>query len=276
MDVYDIGDLIKLTATFKNSGGTPTDPTTITLRVTDPVATTSVYTYALAQVTKESAGVYSKSITPASSGYWHYRWEGTGAVEQVEQGLFFIKVSSATLVAGAITPAILKEHVETDLSDAGLQKLIDDAVAEINNRFGADGAAVTEEYFMGEETEQVGRRRLFLKRPIGTLTSVKEGPTLVAADLTTLVENTDFFQMMRGKALEKIGGDWQKWVQVIHTPASDQARRHRVIIDLCKLALQYNALSAEGVGDWRGSHVDYQAEREKLLTGLASGGRIYA
>lgn len=79
-------ELATLTNTFKNSSGVATDPTTISLTVTDPTQTSTTYTYAESQITKTSTGVYTKDIACSTDGTWTYEWTGTGAVADVVAG----------------------------------------------------------------------------------------------------------------------------------------------------------------------------------------------
>lgn len=74
---YNLGTAVTVSATFAVSS-TNTDPTTVTLEITDPGGNTDTYTYAGATVTKDAVGQYSKEITPDEAGYWKYRWIGTG------------------------------------------------------------------------------------------------------------------------------------------------------------------------------------------------------
>lgn len=175
----------------------------------------------------------------------------------------------------AVTTTILKEHVETDLPLAALQRLIDDADEEIVRRYGSD-ASVTEEHILAQENDKIGRRRIWTKQQISSITSLQEGSTLRAADLTTLVLDTDFMVVHDGHAIERLDQNFQKRVKIVYVPKTDVKRRDRVTIDLCKLAIQYNALSSEKVGDWSGSHKDYQKEREMILSTLNGGRRTWA
>lgn len=79
-------ELATLTNTFKNSAGVATDPTTISLTVTDPTQTATTYTFAAGQITKSSAGVYTKDIACSIDGTWTFEWTGTGAVSDVVAG----------------------------------------------------------------------------------------------------------------------------------------------------------------------------------------------
>lgn len=82
-------ELATLTNTFSVSG-TPTDPTTITLAITDPTGSATSYTYAGAQITRTSAGVYTKDIPCTMDGIWTYTWIGTGAASDVVAGTWTV------------------------------------------------------------------------------------------------------------------------------------------------------------------------------------------
>ena len=86
---YTIGTAVKMTSTFTVSS-TNTDPTTVTLQVTDPSGNTDTYTYAGGTVDKDAAGIYSKTITPDEAGYWKYRFVGTGAVVAANSFKFYV------------------------------------------------------------------------------------------------------------------------------------------------------------------------------------------
>jgi hypothetical protein len=68
--------------------GVPTDPTTITLVVTDPAGTATTYTYASGQLTRTGTGAYTRDVTCGSTpgGLWQYTWIGTGAAVDVVAG----------------------------------------------------------------------------------------------------------------------------------------------------------------------------------------------
>lgn len=78
-----------LTNTF-NVDDTPTDPTTISLIVTDPEGTATTYTFADTQITKVSTGVYRKAIGCSIAGEWTYQWVGTGTVVDTDAGTWTV------------------------------------------------------------------------------------------------------------------------------------------------------------------------------------------
>lgn len=73
------GTTVRVTGTFKDAG-VLTDPTTVSLEVSDSAGTITTYTYAAAQITKTSTGIYYKNVAISSEGSWRVRMTGTGTV----------------------------------------------------------------------------------------------------------------------------------------------------------------------------------------------------
>ena len=91
---YIAGDTLTLGCTFAVAAtGVVTDPTTVTLRVKDPAGAVTVYTYALAEITKSTTGIYVKTLAFSTAGDWWLRWEGTGAAAGVEEQSIGIQAS---------------------------------------------------------------------------------------------------------------------------------------------------------------------------------------
>jgi hypothetical protein len=92
INTYDKGDTIRLWAYFKVNS-VYTDPTAVTLRVKNAAGTVSVYTYALAEITKSSTGIYYKDVSLTDDGIWYYRFEGTGTVAAAGEYQFEVRRS---------------------------------------------------------------------------------------------------------------------------------------------------------------------------------------
>jgi len=86
--VYNTG--VRVTGTFTSSG-TPTDPTTVTLKVRKPDGIITVYTYASGAITKSEVGVYYKDFVLDQSGAWYYYWQGTGTVVAADEWWLSVK-----------------------------------------------------------------------------------------------------------------------------------------------------------------------------------------
>jgi hypothetical protein len=76
---YFKGQTVRITGAFRVNG-VLTDPDTITLTVKNPAGTETAYTYALAQLTRSSAGIFYRDVGLDKAGRWVYEWVGTGAV----------------------------------------------------------------------------------------------------------------------------------------------------------------------------------------------------
>lgn len=86
-------ELATLTNTF-TVDGVDTDPTAISLVVTDPTQASTTYTFAAAQITKTAAGVYTKDIPCTIAGTWAYEWVGTTQASDVAAGTWEVQETS--------------------------------------------------------------------------------------------------------------------------------------------------------------------------------------
>jgi hypothetical protein len=123
-----------LTNTFTVSG-VATDPTAISLAVTTPAGTTSTYTYALAEITKTSTGVYTKDIACTEDGVWKYVWTGTGTASDVVAGTW--TVFTADLQRNYCTVEELKSRLGMAATDTAddfeIRLAVDTASREIDD-----------------------------------------------------------------------------------------------------------------------------------------------
>jgi hypothetical protein len=74
---YLLGNAVTIQSAFSVSS-TNTDPTTVTLELTDPSGNTD--TFSTTDLTHSATGTYTYEVTPDEAGYWKYRFVGTGAV----------------------------------------------------------------------------------------------------------------------------------------------------------------------------------------------------
>lgn len=168
----------------------------------------------------------------------------------------------------ALDLTAVRDHIETGIVDSALTRLIDDATAEVESRFGTDDP-ITQEF--SDET-----RRLMLRRPAQSITSVTEyaGELSEGALLTT----DDYRTEHGGRTLVRVGGlpssgygwTWGRRTVVVYVPESEEALRDRVTLDLVRLAVEYEALQSRSIGDHSQAGLDYHNERERILRGVAN------
>ena len=167
-----------------------------------------------------------------------------------------------------ITPAQLQEHVETDLVTAALQRIIDAADGDIVARFGDHTANIV-------ETRTGGGRLIFLDRPASSIVSISEYLGMPFEEDTTVLVADDYRLWYGGLAIERLASGtnartyWGDRVVITYAPTQELARRTRVEIDLCKLAIQYDATKATSAGDYSQTNESYQVAREWILEELA-------
>jgi len=170
-------------------------------------------------------------------------------------------------MATLLSLSAIREHVETDLGDDALTRLIEDADQEIIDRLGALAEAT--------EVKRGGGEMLHLDRKAQSISSAVEriGETdypLAANDYELL---DDGYRVQRKQGDDQPASSWRGRVTVVFVPADETAGRKRLLADLVRLAVRYSAVGAERLGDVSVDHVDYQAEREKLFRAFTGRNR---
>lgn len=141
--------------------------------------------------------------------------------------------------------AALREHITTGLVDAALQRLLDDAEAEIVRYAGPVGSVV--------EIVRGGGSQLAVSRPIASITAIRErddnySPITVATDDW---EQIGQFVLSRLRFGTNSVGFWRGPVRVTYEPVDDTATRKVVQVELVKIEIANNpALASETVGSW--------------------------
>lgn len=175
-----------------------------------------------------------------------------------------------------------RERIETDLSDAELLRIIDEANSEIILRFGphADPSRPINITVRGQA------RYLDLARPIDITQTVLvveaaqwweteyEWWTFGGEDSVTL-GSTDYRVLNGGRTLERLASGanprvwWGRTVLITYTPVTDGNQRQEAIIKLVQLAVQFDGTSNLRVGDYSQANLSYQGQRDQILQGLA-------
>lgn len=160
-----------------------------------------------------------------------------------------------------VTPTDVKALINTSLSDANLQTVIDRVEAQITARI---GAPQTDAY----ATEVVKTMRgegeyLFMPTEIYSVSSIVE-------DTSTLT--SDQYQTWAGGVIERLPDDshWGDRVVVTYKPTDDRLVRAQVIIDLVRLVIERTAMKGESIaGEYSYTAPDnWDAEFRKAMKRL--------
>lgn len=150
---------------------------------------------------------------------------------------------------------------ETDIVDALIEQMIAAEVEEVESRFGAETSDTQEAYPDG--------CFIVMNRKAAAITTVTE----IQGTTETVLSSNDYRLRLGGWHLERLSTGTHPQscfgtrVLIAYT-VNESAKRWRVIMDLVKLQLQNDGLKSESTGDNSTVHVDYQEEREKILSAL--------
>lgn len=159
----------------------------------------------------------------------------------------------------------VKERSQAELSDSEIQALIDEASDEIERRYGPLSVQVTERL-------RGSTSRLFPRRPVDEAEAISVDETL-GTDVTTLAAD-DFRVWHGGRMIERMNDGtnprsvWGHPVEITYTPIADSRQREEVTVKLVLLSIEYEGVKSGSLDGYNSSHLDYTAERERLLGSL--------
>lgn len=171
-----------------------------------------------------------------------------------------------------LTVAEVREHVETDLVDDVLTRLLENADQEIIDRLGA--LASHTEVMPGE-----GLGSLLLSRKASAITSateriVDENYVLAASDFILL---SDGYTVRRARGSSYPALSWRGIVTIVSVPvggaAGELAARKKLLVDLVKLDVEYDAKRSDSIGDTSRTSLDHGKERTSLFAQMRNRNR---
>ena len=127
--------------------GTPTDPTTVSCAVTDPLNVAVVHTYlgtAPADITRTSAGVYVLDIPCVTAGLWGFEWTGTGTASDDQAGTFTVQPVTKNQFYTSVEEVKSRLNITDTVSDFELELAVQTAAQAINRYTGRFFYQITE------------------------------------------------------------------------------------------------------------------------------------
>jgi hypothetical protein len=89
--VYDLGDLVRVTFTFKDASGVVADPSVVRFEwKLEQGGTPTAFLYPTG-IVKDSTGVYHYDIDASAEGTYFYRAWSTGTGQAAAEDSFFVK-----------------------------------------------------------------------------------------------------------------------------------------------------------------------------------------
>ncbi len=160
----------------------------------------------------------------------------------------------------------VKARVTTSLADPEITKIIEAEEAVIVRRFGANEGSLI------ERIESDWARDVYLPRRIDSITTVTEGD---GTTQETLTEDTDFRVWAEEGRVERVAElgapiAFQRIVDITYVAEDDKVERRHALVELCRIAIERQAMKHEAVGqgDYSYTAPNWEAEREKILKNL--------
>jgi hypothetical protein len=94
---YDIGDIIRCSSTFTDTGAVKQDPTTVKFVYTTPAGVDTVFsrtgatTGTVDSVTRASSGTFYSDVAATASGAYWYRFSSTGNITAMDEATFRVR-----------------------------------------------------------------------------------------------------------------------------------------------------------------------------------------
>ena len=252
---------VKPGATFECTVDSPTTGLvgTITVKIEDGIgATVTPATTSGIVESPAGSGIYNATLTaPVTGGYYVVVWDD-GTHTPAGMTAESVEVTSTAVSPGTLS---IRDHIETGLSDDALNELVAQMTAEVESRFGTDDPMTV---IRAGDFGTIIR----LQRPASSITSVVEKSRNFETIET--LDPTLYTLSSGGRTLYRHQCTWSPVVVITYTPVPEAAMREGMIVDLVKLALAFNGLESETIGDYSyqvsdNSAAGYESRRQQIL-----------
>lgn len=161
-----------------------------------------------------------------------------------------------------VTPAEFREHFETDLTTAALQRVLDGVEAEVLNHVGTGQATVS--------NLRGTTRSIFVSQPVDSITSIIEidawGNEREVSSSDYQVADNGFQIIRRGDRVY-----WDRQIIVSYVPKAPDARVKLAIIQIAKMEIQFNGTSQETAGGYVMTIGDIESRKARIIERLKRG-----
>ncbi len=170
-----------------------------------------------------------------------------------------------------LTVQEVREHLQTALPDAALERIINSAWAAIDRQCGALAETTPGTYDSIVELNYRTSALPFYKLMYdpATVTEVASMNSLGVATVLTVGADEDY--VIDGQLVRRVNGFWGSITRATYVPALDSDRRQGTLLHLIDLDL--NAQPGQkfsGAATWQESYADYETEKQRLLWELCA------
>lgn len=169
-----------------------------------------------------------------------------------------------------LTQKEVREQVQTDLTDAALQKIYDAELKRITVKVGKTEAVVETKFALGLVDT-------YTQRPIGTINSIVERASPLSTQVTL---STNDYQAFGPRGLRRLttgtngASFWGQEVVINYDPVEDIDRRNLALVELVRISVEERALASEKDGDYQATYKNPKRARRETLDSLNTGSII--
>jgi hypothetical protein len=192
---FDMGEVVRLEATYTSSNDELYDPDTVTVHIYDPSGTLQI----TGSASKNTIGLYQYDYDLASdadTGWWSYTYTGvTGVSTDVQKAQFKVRDPGRRLYTQSSYVYSRAGQNDEFVSKKDVNYFITEAMGEVDKMMGKVydyETGVTEWFDTSQPNCNTKVTKIFLTyRPIRTITSVEEYDT--NGDLTETYTSDDYY-----------------------------------------------------------------------------------
>lgn len=166
-----------------------------------------------------------------------------------------------------ITTTDMAEHIETELTDTELERLIDSADSAIRDVYGDHGTGQRTIY-----VDNLNRSKMIFVPypPASSVGEVSHYRATETASQAVTVPASEYETRNGGTIIVRPAKRFSERVRIRYTPVDHTSERLHILIDLVRLSSVYSAVSEEesGAGRSGGStttYLDYKKEWDRIL-----------
>ncbi len=88
-NTYDVGDRVRVSASFADEVAAPSDPSPVRLLYRDPAGAVTTLVYGTdSELVRDGVGAYHADLDADAAGTWHYRAEGEESPQAAGEARF--------------------------------------------------------------------------------------------------------------------------------------------------------------------------------------------
>jgi hypothetical protein len=91
LSIYDVGDTVRLTASYTDTGDSPANPTSVRIIYADPTGSETTALSGTTSLSNPATGSFYTDLYVDSPGTWRWRSASTGNIVTASEDVFVVR-----------------------------------------------------------------------------------------------------------------------------------------------------------------------------------------